>query len=124
MIDAKEKDVNKIILWGTGKATRDFLYVQDAAEGILLAMEHYNKANPVNLASGREISIKELSKIVSNEIGFNGNILWDTSKPDGQPRRLFDISRARQEFGFSPSTSFDEGLNETINWYMKNRYSD
>lgn len=123
MSEAKEKNLD-VTLWGTGKATRDFLYVKDAAEGILLATEKYDKPDPINLASGREISIKKLSEIIKKKVEFTGNILWDTTKPDGQPRRLFDISKAKRKFGFNPTTSFEAGLEETIRWYYVHKPGD
>lgn len=114
---AEKKDIKEVTLWGTGKATRDFLYVKDAAQGILQATEKYNKIDPINLASGKEISIKELSMIIKREVGFQGKIKWDKTKPDGQPRRLFDITSAKKEFNFTPVTSFKDGIIETIRWY-------
>ena len=124
MTEAKEKKLKTVTLWGTGRATRDFLYVKDAAEGILQAVERYDKPDPVNLASGKEITIKNLSKIIKRHVGFKGKILWDTSKPDGQPRRLFDISRARKEFNFEPKTTFEDGIEETIKWHNDHRPVD
>jgi len=115
--DAKRKKQNCIEIWGTGKATREFLYVEDAAQGIVLAVEKYNKPEPVNLGSGMEISIKELIKTICCLMNFKGEIRWDKSKPDGQPRRMLDTSRAKKEFGFQARTSFEEGLKKTINWY-------
>jgi GDP-L-fucose synthase len=105
-----------IVLWGTGKATRDFLYVEDAADAIILAMERYNKAEPVNLGSGREVSIFDTAQKITVLSGFRGGIFWDTSKPDGQPRRVLDISRAK-EFGFEANTLLEAGLSRTIEWY-------
>jgi len=107
-----------VTVWGTGKPTREFLYVEDAAEGILLATERYNKPEPVNLGTGSEISIKDLVELIAKLTNFKGEIIWDTSKPDGQPRRMLDVSRAEKEFGFKPKTSFEEGLKKTINWYV------
>ena len=124
MTEAKEKKLSDVLLWGTGMATRDFLFVKDAAEGILQAVERYNKPDPVNLASGKEISIMDLSKIIKEHVGFKGNIQWDINKPDGQSRRLFDISRARQEFNFEPETTFDDGIEKTIKWYNDHRQVD
>jgi GDP-L-fucose synthase len=106
-----------ITVWGTGKATREFLYVEDCAEGILLAAERYNKPDPVNLGAGFEISIKDLVKLIAELTGFKGEIIWDTTKPDGQPRRMLDTSRADKEFGFKAKTGFEEGLRKTIEWY-------
>lgn len=116
-LDAVSRSEDEIVVWGTGKATREFLYVEDAAEGILLAAEKYDKSDPVNLGSGNEISIKELVELIAKYTGFNGKILWDNSKPDGQPRRLLDTSKAYKEFGFKAKTSFEEGLKKTISWY-------
>jgi GDP-L-fucose synthase len=107
----------KIVVWGTGKPTREFLYVEDAAEGIILATEKYSKFDPVNLGAGFEISIKDLVKLIVKLTGFKGKISWDKTKPDGQPHRFLDISKARKEFGFSAKVSFKEGLKRTIDWY-------
>jgi nucleoside-diphosphate-sugar epimerase len=117
MTQAKQRGIQQVELWGTGSATRDFLYVKDAAKGILQAVEHYDKKEPVNLANSKEISIKELANLIKNEVNYTGTIYWDTNKPDGQPRRLFDITRARKEFNFSPQTRFKDGLQDTIQWY-------
>ena len=110
-----------VVVWGTGKPTREFLYVEDAAEGILLAAEKYNKPDPVNLGAGFEISIKELVELIVKLTGFKGQIIWDISKPDGQPRRMLDVSKARKEFGFRAKTSLEEGLKKTIDWYLSTR---
>lgn len=110
-----------IIVWGTGKPTREFLYVEDAAEGILLAAERYNKPEPVNLGAGFEISIKDLIDLIARFMNFKGRIIWDTSKPDGQPRRKLDTSRAYEEFGFKAKIPLEEGLKQTITWYRENR---
>jgi len=118
--DAKKEGKNYIEAWGTGKPTREFFYVEDAAEGIILATERYNKPEPVNLGSGMEISIKDLAELICKLMDFKGEIRWDTSKPDGQPRRLFDSTKAEKEFGFKANTSFEEGLKKTINWYLEN----
>ncbi len=115
--DAKKAGKNSIELWGTGRATRGFLYVQDAAEGILLAAEKYDKPEPVNLGSRLEISIKELAELVCKLMDFKGKIVWDKTKPDGQPRRSLDISKAKKEFNFSAKTHFEDGLKKTIEWY-------
>ena len=117
IFDAKESGKDYIEVWGTGKATREFLYVEDAAEGIILATEKYNESEPVNLGSGFEISIKELVELIAGLAGFDGEIRWDTSKPDGQPRRCLDVSRAKKEFGFEAKVDFREGLEKTIEWY-------
>jgi len=116
-VEAKQRREDHIVVWGTGMPTREFLYVEDAAEGILLAAERYNKSEPVNLGAGFEISIKELVDLVAKLTGFSGNIVWDTSKPDGQPRRMLDTRKAKEEFGFKARTSFEEGLRKTIEWY-------
>jgi len=108
-------------VWGTGNPTREFLYVEDAAEGILLAAERYNKSEPVNLGAGFEISIKDLVELIAKKTGFHGKVLWDTSKPDGQPRRCLDTSKAERLFGFKAKTPFEEGLHNTIKWFMGQR---
>ncbi|MDP3791608.1 MAG: GDP-L-fucose synthase [Candidatus Omnitrophota bacterium] len=116
-LDAIREGRNEIVVWGTGKPTREFLYVNDAAEGIIMAMEKYDKPDPVNLGAGFEISIEKLTGIVARLTGFKGKIRWDKTKPDGQPRRRLDTSRAYKEFGFKAKTRFEEGLLETVNWY-------
>ena len=120
-MEAKEEEKEKVICWGTGKPTRGFLYVEDAAEGILLAAEKYNKSDPVNLGTDLEISIKDLAELVARLVIFKGKIRWNKSKPDGQPRRRLDTGRAEQEFGFMAKTDFEEGLKRTIEWYRENR---
>ena len=117
-ISAIEKGADEIVVWGDGSATREFLYVEDAAEAILLASERYNSSDPVNLGSGEEISIKNLVHTIADVVGFNGRIVWDTSKPNGQPRRKLDTSRAEERFGFKATTSFDEGLRRTVESYL------
>ncbi len=117
---AIEDKEDEIVLWGTGNATREFLYVGDCAEAICLAAEGYNKPEPVNIGSGSEISIKDLAGLIAELSGFNGKIAWDKSKPDGQPRRCLDTSRAEQEFGFKAKTDFKEGLKRTVEWYKEN----
>ncbi len=117
MVDAKRNGENEVTVWGSGKASREFLYVEDAAEGILLATEKYDKPNPVNLGSGQEIRIAELVSLISELTGYQGRIVWDSSKPDGQPRRSLDTSKAEKEFGFTANTDFKEGLTRTIDWY-------
>jgi len=119
-LEAKEKGQDQIVAWGDGSPTREFLYAEDAAEGILLATERYNKSNPVNLGSGSEISIRNLLEMIVRLTRFEGKIAWNTSKPNGQPRRKLDISRAEQEFGFRAQVPFEQGLKITIDWYMKN----
>lgn len=118
-VDAVERGDQEIVVWGTGDATREFLFVEDAAEGIALATERYSKPDPVNLGAGWEISIRDLVKTVADAVGFRGRIRWDTSKPDGQPRRSLDVSRAEREFGFRARTSFSEGLEKTTRWYLQ-----
>lgn len=116
--EAKMNGLEEVIVWGSGNATREFLYVKDCAEAIVLATEKYNKPDPVNIGAGFEISIKDLAYKIKNIIGFNGRIAWDASKPDGQPRRSLDTSKAEKEFGFKAKTSFEEGLQKTIVWYI------
>jgi GDP-L-fucose synthase len=120
-IVAKKQNQPSVSVWGSGKATREFLYVEDAAEGVLLATEKYDKSDPVNLGAGFEISIKELAQMIQSLVGYTGKIVWDTKKPDGQPRRMLDTTRAKAEFGFIAKTKFDAGLKETIVWY-RNQY--
>jgi GDP-L-fucose synthase len=118
-VEAKSEGKNEVVVWGTGKASREFLYVEDAAEGILLATERYNKPDPVNLGAGREIAIKDLVHQIAEQTGYTGMITYDTSKPDGQPRRCLDTSKAKNEFGFEAKTELSEGLKKTIEWYQK-----
>jgi GDP-L-fucose synthase len=120
-VEAIDAGDDHIVCWGTGKASREFVYVNDAAEGILLATEHYNGSEPVNIGAGFEITIKDLVEKIAKLAGFKGQIRWDTSKPDGQPRRCLDVSRAQKFFGFKAQMTFDEGLQRTIDWYLKNR---
>ncbi len=120
-VEASERGADHIVVWGTGKPTREFFYVEDAAEGILLATEKYNKPAPVNLGAGFEISIKEVTGLIAKLTGFKGEIIRDTSKPDGQPRRMLDVSTAWKEFGFKARTSFEAGLKKTIDWYKQYR---
>jgi GDP-L-fucose synthase len=120
-VDAVDAKADSIEVWGDGSATREFLYVEDAARGILLAAEKYNKSDPVNLGSSFEISIKDLVELIAKETGFKGKIKWDSSKPNGQPRRKLDVSRAKKEFGFESTTTFEDGLRKTIKWYRENR---
>ena len=121
MVDAKKRGKRKVVVWGTGNASREFLYVEDAAEGILLATEKYNRPDPVNLGTGKEIKIRDLVNLIAELTGYEGEIVWDTSKPDGQPRRCLDVTRARASFGFRAKTDFRVGLRETIDWYIENR---
>ena len=116
-VEARNRREPFIECWGTGTATREFLYVEDAAEGIVLAAERYDKPEPVNLGSGREISIRDLASLIARLTGFTGEIRWDPTKPDGQPRRCLDTQRAKREFGFEAQTPFEEGLRRTIQWY-------
>ena len=116
-VEAVEREAKEIVLWGTGKPTREFLYVEDAAEGIVMAAEKYNKPDPVNLGAGFEIPIEDLAQLIAELTGFKGKVIWDHSKPDGQPRRCLDTSRAVNEFGFKAKTPFEEGLRKTIEWY-------
>jgi GDP-L-fucose synthase len=120
-VEAKEHNEDHIVVWGDGSPTREFIYVTDAAEGIALAAERYNESEPVNIGSGFEISIKDLVEKIAKMTGFEGELVWDTSKPNGQPRRALDVSRAKEKFGFQAKTDFDEGLQNTIDWYMVNR---
>jgi GDP-L-fucose synthase len=117
-VEAKKEGFDTVEVWGTGSASREFLYVDDAARGIVLATERYNKPDPVNLGSGMEITIKDLVALIGELTGFDGEIVWDTTKPDGQPRRCLDVSRAREEFGFEAGMGFREGLQRTIEWYV------
>ncbi|HEU17732.1 MAG TPA: NAD-dependent epimerase/dehydratase family protein, partial [Methanolinea sp.] len=119
-VDAKKEGSETVEVWGTGRASREFLYVEDAARGIVLATERYNKPDPVNLGSGMEITIRDLVALIGELTDFTGEIVWDTTKPDGQPRRCLDVSRAREEFGFEAEMGFREGLERTIEWYMDN----
>ena len=118
-LEAKRRDASNIEVWGDGSPTREFLYVEDAAEGICLAAERYDSSEPVNLGSGMEISIKDLVHTIKRMTGFTGEIIWDTTKPNGQPRRSLDTSRAEKHFGFRAKTSFEEGLRRTIEWYKE-----
>jgi GDP-L-fucose synthase len=123
-LEAKAAGRDSIEVWGDGSPTRGFLYVEDAAEGILLAAEKYNKSDPVNLGSSIEISIKDLITLIAKLTGFEGKIVWDTSKPNGQPRRGLDVSRAEREFGFKSQVNFEEGLRRTIDWYIQKTQKD
>jgi GDP-L-fucose synthase len=120
-VDAVEAGADHIDVWGTGSASREFLYVDDAANGIVLAAERYDGAEPVNLGVSAEITIRDLVELIARLTGFTGELRWDPTKPDGQPRRALDTSRARAAFGFSAGTSFEEGLRRTIDWYRANR---
>ena len=118
--EAQRDDKNYIEVWGTGNSTREFLYVEDGAEGIILATEKYDKSEPVNLGSSMEISIKDLIELICKLMNFKGEIQWDKLKPDGQPRRKLDVSKAEQEFGFKAKTEFEQGLKKMIDWYKNN----
>jgi GDP-L-fucose synthase len=120
-VDAIENGDDYISCWGTGSASREFIYAPDAAEGILLATEHYNESEPVNIGAGFEIKIKDLTEKIAKLTGFKGQIRWDSTKPDGQPRRCLDTSKAKKLFGFEAKTDFDKGLKETIDWYKNQR---
>ena len=118
-LEAQERGLQEVVAWGDGSPTREFLYVADGAEGIVAATERFDGEEPVNLGSGREVSIKELTELVARETGFRGRISWDTSKPNGQPRRCLDTSRAADLFGWRAQTGFEEGLRETVRWYVR-----
>lgn len=117
-VEAKQRGDDHVVAWGDGSPTREFLYVEDAAEGLLLAAERYNGNDPVNLGSAFEIRIKDLTERIAAATGFTGSVVWDTSKPNGQPRRKLDVSRAEQSFGFTSVTPFEEGLRRTVDWYL------
>lgn len=121
-IDAMDNSADTIEVWGTGSATREFFYVEDAAEAISLAAEFYNKSEPVNIGAGFEISIRELAEIIVQVTGFHGKIIWDKTKPDGQPRRMLDTDKAAKEFGFKAKTDLKTGLAKTVEWYKNNRH--
>lgn len=116
-VQAVKNNDPEVVIWGSGRPSREFLYVDDAVEGIIRAAEKYNKSDPVNLGAGFEITIKKLANLIKEFTGFKGKLVWDSSKPDGQPRRMLDINKARKEFGFEAETSFEEGLKKTIKWY-------
>jgi len=120
-LEARESGAHEVVLWGDGSPTREFLFVEDAAEGILTAAERYDGALPVNLGSGEELPIRELAALVAGETGFSGAIRWDTSRPNGQPRRKLDVTRAEELFGWKSRTPLSEGLRRTIAWYRGNR---
>jgi GDP-L-fucose synthase len=120
-VEAVDEGGDEIVLWGDGSPTREFLYVEDAAEGIVLATEHYDKPEPVNVGSGMEIPIRDLASKIAALTGFAGRIIWDATQPNGQPRRCLDVSRAEREFGFRARTPFDVGLRKTIEWYRSCR---
>ncbi len=119
--EAQERGDKQVELWGDGSPTREFLYVEDAAEGVILAAERYNGSEPVNLGSGREISIKNLAETIAKFTGYKGEFIWNPDKPNGQPRRLLDVSRAEKYFGFRAGTSFEDGLRKTVDWFREHR---
>jgi len=121
MIEAETEGKSEVVLWGDGSPTREFLYAGDAARGIVLAAERYNRSEPVNLGAGLEISIRNLADMIAELTGYSGEIVWDTSKPNGQPRRALDITRAKEYFGYQAEMPFKEGLERTIDWYRENR---
>jgi GDP-L-fucose synthase len=120
-VEARQRGDREISAWGTGSASREFLYVEDCAQGLVLSMENYDSPEPMNLGSGREISIRDLTILVAKLSGFGGQIIWDPTKPDGQPRRCLDVSRARDQIGFVAGTSLEDGLRRTIDWYVEQR---
>jgi GDP-L-fucose synthase len=123
-VHAVQQDEATVEVWGSGKASREFLYVEDAAQAIILATEKYNEPEPVNIGSGREILIKDLVILIARYTGYKGEIHWDSSKPDGQPKRHLETSRAKREFGFEAKVSFEEGLKKTVTWYLENHTDD
>ena len=120
-VEAKESGHRKIVVWGDGTPTREFLYVDDAAEALLLATERYNRDLPVNLGTNEEITIRNLAQMISAEVGFNGEIIWDATKPNGQPRRCLDVSRAKSLFGFKAAHRLHEGILKTVAWFQAHR---
>lgn len=120
-VEAKENNDKEIVLWGDGSPTREFLYVEDAADAIVMAAERYDGSEPVNLGTGEEISIRDLASLIAKEVGYSGSIVWDTTKPNGQPRRCLDTSRAQRYFGFQARVGFREGIAKTLAWYMAHR---
>jgi GDP-L-fucose synthase len=122
-VEAKQSDQRQIVLWGDGSPTREFFYVEDAAEGIVLAAERYNGDQPVNLGTGEEVAIRKLANLVAEEVNFDGEIVWDTTKPNGQPRRCLDVSRAKELFGFQAQTTLDRGIAKTVKWFLTQRHN-
>lgn len=120
-VEAKDEGASEVVLWGDGSPTREFIYAEDAADGMILAAERYDSSDPVNLGSGEEISIRDLARVVAETIGYTGAVVWDSSKPNGQPRRRLDVSRAKERFGFVAKIPFVEGLARTVAWYLENR---
>ncbi len=121
MVNAKDKGLKEIEVWGSGNPTREFLYVEDAAEGIVLATRKYDKSDPINLGNGYEISIRNLTELISRIVGYDGKLIWNKDKPDGQPRRCLDIAKAKKEFGFQAKVNLEEGIKKTVEWYIKNQ---
>ena len=117
MTTARDEGAAEVVLWGDGSPTREFLYVEDCAKGIVAAAERYDGPEPVNLGSGMEISMRELASTIAEAVGFEGEVVWDTTKPNGQPRRCLDVSRAKEYFGWQAETSFDEGVRRTVEWW-------
>lgn len=122
-VEAREKGASEVSAWGTGKASREFLYVEDCAAGIISAMEKYQSSEPVNLGNGREITIKDLTHLVADTTGFNGKVVWDPTKPDGQPRRCLDVSRAKEVLGWTAATTLEDGMRKTVDWFHSHRDS-
>jgi GDP-L-fucose synthase len=120
-LEAAEAGASEVVIWGSGTATREFLFVEDCAEGIVLATERYDAAEPVNIGAGFEIGIRELAELIADLTGFSGTLTFDRTKPDGQPRRMLDVTRAEQQFGFKATTDFRAGLRRTIDWYRAHR---
>lgn len=120
-IEAQECDARQVVLWGDGSPSREFLYVDDAAEAILLASEHYDESEPVNIGTGSEITIRELAHLIAAEVGFSGELVWDTTKPNGQPRRRLDVSRAKEWFGFEARYELRQGIRNTVSWFRSER---
>jgi GDP-L-fucose synthase len=120
-LEAKERGDKEIVAWGTGSASREFLYVEDLAEGLVLALEKYDSPEPMNLGNGREVTIRQAIETIAKLVGFVGKITWDATKPDGQPRRCLDVSRAKAAIGFEAATTFEDGLRKTIDWFIENR---
>jgi GDP-L-fucose synthase len=120
-LEARERGASEVVLWGDGTPTREFLYAEDAAEGVILATEHYDSAEPVNLGSGEELPISTLAGIIARKTGYDGRVIWDATRPNGQPRRGLDVTRAAERFGFKAKTRLDEGLGKTIDWFLDHR---
>ena len=120
-VEARNRGEQQITAWGTGSASREFLYVEDCAKGLVASLEKYESPEPMNLGSGREITIKDLTELVARIARFEGKIIWDTTKPDGQPRRCLDVTLAKKEIGFVAGTTLEDGIAKTIEWYEKNK---